>query len=97
MRWATVILNALKMMKLPTKSAMAAKPSRKLRKMSTNCLNWSLASLEAVSPVMASYPAGSTVWIAARERRLAHARVGRGADGGEAVLGVEDPLRRRGA
>ena len=63
MRWATVILNALKMMKLPTKSAMAAKPRRKLRKMSTNCLNWSLASLEAVSPVMASYPAGSTVWI----------------------------------
>ena len=53
-RWATVILNALKMMKLPTKRAMAAKPSRKLRKMSTNDLNWSLASLAAVSPVMAS-------------------------------------------
>ena len=53
-RWATVILNALKMMKMPTNRAMAAKPSRKLRKMSTNDLNWSLASLAAVSPVMAS-------------------------------------------
>ena len=38
-RWATVILNALKMMKLPTKSAMAANASRKLRKMSTKLLN----------------------------------------------------------
>ena len=53
-RWATVILKALKMMKLPTKSATIANASRKLRKMSTNSLNWSLASSDAVSPVIAS-------------------------------------------
>ena len=64
--------------------------------MSTNCLNWSLASSEAVSPVMASYPAGSTAWIPRASCLLAHPGVGGGADGGEAVRGVEDPLRRRG-
>ncbi len=53
-RWATVILKALKMTNEPTNRAMRAKPIRKLRKMSTNCLNWSLASAAAFSPVMAS-------------------------------------------
>ena len=53
-RCATVILKALKMMKLPTKRAIAAKASRKLRKMSTNEVNWSLSSCAATVPVTAS-------------------------------------------